>query len=307
MTVPVAKGHRDARVPQRGIALVVVLWVVALLGLMAVSQTAAVRTETRVVGNELEAATARAGAFAGLQLAMAELARPLSERGWHPDGTLYSVTYGALELQVALSDEAGKVDLNAAPAPLLDALLAAGGVAEDERPAAVDAILDWRDRDDLPRVHGAEAEAYRQAGRDYAPRNGAFQSLEELVLVLGFDAQRYHALREGITIYSGNGGVNPSLAPPVVLQALAGVSASGGDWSDRDPGATPPARGDLAAYGTGGGGRVFTVYVQAQTPGGVRERLEAVVHVVPTRSNVPLRYEFLRWRQGVPPRVRSGG
>ena len=47
---------------QRGIALVVVLWLVALLALMAVSQTAAVRTETQVVGNLVEAANARAAA-----------------------------------------------------------------------------------------------------------------------------------------------------------------------------------------------------------------------------------------------------
>ncbi|HEX9801726.1 MAG TPA: type II secretion system protein GspK, partial [Gammaproteobacteria bacterium] len=65
--------RRSGRSRQRGIVLVVVLWLVALLSLMAVSQTAAVRTETLIVGNLVESATARAAAYAGLQLAVADL------------------------------------------------------------------------------------------------------------------------------------------------------------------------------------------------------------------------------------------
>lgn len=293
---------------QCGIALVVVLWLVALLALMAVSQTAEVRTETRIIGNLVESASARAAAYAGVQLAIADLAKPLTARNMTTDGSFYALRLVDAQLRISINDESGKVDLNTAPGPLLDALLIAGGVEAERSKVLVDAILDWRDRDELRRLNGAEEGDYRAAGFEYGPRNGPFQSLEELALVIGIDAPLYHRVAPGITIYSGSADVNKAVAPLTVLQALNGGNNEESDIFLSDEDATSIA---VSAAGPArkivNGGSVFTIYVEALLDSGVRERLETVVRLIPSRAKGPLRYELLRWREGValrlPPEV----
>lgn len=284
---------------QRGIALVVVLWLVALLALMAVSQTAEVRTETRIVGNLIESAGARAAASAGVQLAIADLAKPYPAREMTADGSFYTLQFGSARLLVSIRDESGKVDLNSAPGPLLDALLKASGVDAEQCKMLVDAILDWRDRDELRRLNGAEEGDYRAAGLEYGPRNGPFQSLEELALVIGFDAPLYHRIAPHITIYSGSPGVNTEVASSLVRQALSGGDEEQGGMSSpvEDPEVVDsfivPGRANAV------GGSVFSIYAEALLDSGVRERLEAVVRLTPSRANAPLRYDILRWREAV--------
>jgi DNA uptake protein ComE-like DNA-binding protein len=50
-----------------------------------------------------------------------------------------------------------------------------------------DCILDWLDPDDVARTNGAERDFY--ASRGYAPKNGPFESVEELLLVNGVTPQ----------------------------------------------------------------------------------------------------------------------
>jgi general secretion pathway protein K len=281
-----------------GIALVIVLWLIALLSLLAVGQTATVRTETLVTGNQVTAAQARAAAYGGIQLGLLELLRPSQARNWHADGSVYPAELDGVALHISLADETGKVDLNFASGPLLDALLRAAEVEDDVRIPLVDAILDWRDPDDLRRADGAEREAYAAAGLDYAPRNGPMQSTEELMLVLGMDAALYHTLADSITVHSGNAVFNPTVASGRVLQRMVqdGVTQGGtvGVHDDDGADAAPPA----AAARGGAAGRVYTVRCTAQMPDGVREQYEALVRVTPARgAGAPL-HEMLVWREG---------
>lgn len=293
-------GRREATsVYQRGIALVVVLWLVALLALMAVSQSAAVRTETLVVGNLIEAANARAAAYAGLQLAIADLAKPLPARDMSSDNSVHTMRFGTAEIFISIADESGKVDLNAAPATLLDKLLAASGVEQERREALIGAILDWRDRDSLRRLNGAEEEEYRVAGLGYGPRNGPFQSLEELALVAGVDPLLYHSVAKSLTIHTGSSTINMEATSLLLQQAL---TDDNDDLSSDDYYGQGEAEGEAQPVAPGRGsamsGMVFTITVVALLDSGVRERLEAVVRLQPPRAKAPLRYEFLRWREG---------
>lgn len=281
---------------QQGIALVVVLWLVALLSLMAVSQSAAVRTETLVMGNLVESASARAAAYAGLQWAIADLAKPLPAREMSSDGSLFSMRFNSAQLLIAITEESGKVDLNAAPATLLSKLLVAGGVEQERRVALVDAILDWRDRDNLRRLNGAEEDEYRLAGLPYGPRNAPFQSLEELALVLGVDAPLYHALAENLTIYSGSPQVNLSAASPALHRAL--VEGDDGEALAAEADSRQPQNDSLEFRSVSGGGAVFSISVESRLESGVSERLATVVRLYPNRATAPVRYEFLRWEAG---------
>jgi type II secretory pathway component PulK len=51
----------------------------------------------------------------------------------------------------------------------------------------VDSFLDWRDKDDMHHLQGAEDEYYEPLG--YLPKNGPFDSPEELLLLKGFDRE----------------------------------------------------------------------------------------------------------------------
>lgn len=50
-----------------------------------------------------------------------------------------------------------------------------------------DSILDWLDPDDVPRPYGGERDVY--SSRGYVPKNGPFESVEELLLVNGVTPQ----------------------------------------------------------------------------------------------------------------------
>ncbi len=65
---------------QRGLALVVVLWVLVLLSVMAASFTYATRTEVNLTRNLIEAAEAEALADAGVYQAIYALLHPLKVR-----------------------------------------------------------------------------------------------------------------------------------------------------------------------------------------------------------------------------------
>ncbi|HKM71308.1 MAG TPA: hypothetical protein VJX94_14860, partial [Stellaceae bacterium] len=140
-----------------------------------------------------------------------------------------------------------------------------------------DRILDWREAGIGKRLNGAKAPEYRAAGYAYGPRNGAFETVEELKLVMGMTPQLFAALAPALTVYSQTPWVDPSVAPPEVLRALSGM----------DEGATA---GLLQARAAGGStpvvklGHAFTITVQANGQGGLLVRRSAVVRLTGRQS-----------------------
>jgi general secretion pathway protein K len=144
----------------RGLALVVVLWVLVLLSLIAASFTRTTRTEVNLTRNLIDNAEAEALAEAGVYRAVLGLlagqraidfggdleqvlqGRPASREalarrpevemarantldpreGWRVDGTVYAWAFAGGEVRVSIQDEAGKIDLNAASDELLRGL-----------------------------------------------------------------------------------------------------------------------------------------------------------------------------------------
>ena len=87
----------------------------------------------------------------------------------------------------------------------------------------VDRILDWRDPDSERRPQGAEDIDYRRAGAGYGPRNGPFLDVNELSRVLGIPASVPEGLARYLTVYSGEGKINPLLASREALLLLPGA------------------------------------------------------------------------------------
>lgn len=215
---PAARSRR-----QRGIALVVVLWVSLLLAAMAGAFVLDTRTDVKIGWNMVETAKARALADGGIDLALDALTRP--ETGFRPDGGVRAVAVPGGELRVAAAAEIGKIDLNRAPAELLQAILAGVGVAPEEAARLVDTIEDWRDTDDLRRLNGAEDADYAAAGLGYGAKDAPFEQVDELRQVLGMTGAVYRALRPLVTVRSAGPGVDPLYAPRAVLSVLPGMTA----------------------------------------------------------------------------------
>lgn len=210
---------------QGGIALVLVLWVITLLTVIAANFSYSMRGEALIAHNQLVLAQARRLADGGAQRAWFEAMKPQSElQRWQGDGMVHELAAGGVMVRVSMLDESGKIDLNTAPDPLLKSLFQSAGLDEAASAALVDAIADWRDADNLRRLHGAEEDDYRAAGRDYGPSNSPFETVDEVRRVLGMSPELYRRVAPALTVYSKQAGVNASIAPREVLMALPGVN-----------------------------------------------------------------------------------
>lgn len=92
-------------------------------------------------------------------------------------------------IRFGIQDEAGKLNINWASREELTRLFAA--VLDPELPIEeyVDALIDWRDKDESTSPAGAESEYYRQLRPPYSAGNSRLKTIEEMLLVKGFKAQ----------------------------------------------------------------------------------------------------------------------
>lgn len=88
---------------------------------------------------------------------------------------------------------------------------------------ATASILDWIDRDDVPRRAGAEEDWYRGQGLT-GPRNAPFVSVREMRLVRGLRGTSEEALARAFTM-DGDGRVDANRAPAEVLRSLSMFTA----------------------------------------------------------------------------------
>ncbi len=271
---------------QRGIALVLVLWLVVLITVIGSSHARNTRIETSLAFNHIGVAQARALAEAGINRAIMELFASTTENRWPPDGSVRPLTFESGSVNVAIRDASGLLDLNKADSSQLNAVLTAAGVEEGARQELVDAILDWRDPDDLHRLHGAEDSDYRLAGLDWGARDGPFASVDELRYVLGMSQTLFERLAPYLTVHSSQSEVDLTYAPAWLFSALTGA--------ERDSTEEAVAGTETQAAGS------FHITAWATSKRGSRASLEAVVRIALTGESP---YTILSWHE--PARSRS--
>jgi general secretion pathway protein K len=256
------------RASQQGIALVSVLWVLALLSVIAAGVAASTREDLRLAGNLVAAAQARAAAEGGVQWTLHEA---LAGRA---ADTVLELNIGDALVRIAVADEAGKIDLNAAPASLLEGLLKSSGLEDEVRRRVLDAILDWRDADSDVRPDGAEDAEYRAAGLPYGAKNAPFDSVDELSLVLGVSPQIYQLLKPALTVYSRQPRINPAAASRQVLLAVPGANP---EEVERYLELRERNRQEGVAARTLG--NVLSLHAQARMPNGATAHVTATVEL----------------------------
>ncbi|MDQ1315410.1 MAG: ral secretion pathway protein [Pseudomonadota bacterium] len=289
---------------ERGIALILVLWVVALLAVIAGSFVYGARSTALVAGNLVSIAKARALADAGVHRGLYELAKPATDaERWKADSRTHLFSLDDAEIQLVMRDESARIDLNTASDALLKGLLLSAGLDAEQANQLLDAILDWRDVDELTRPQGAERDRYEAMGLPYVPTNAAFQTVDELQRVIGVTPDLYRKLAGALTVFSKLSGINSALAPRQVLLALPGVTEADVDAyiAQReemlDTGQTPPPFPLAAGFETGATTQVYNLRSIAKASDGTQFVREAVAKVAqdPKRPFI-----FLLWQEGRP-------
>ena len=188
--------------PQRGMALIAVLWIVAVLGIIVTSMGQSVRNEVRLVSGARESVVANALGDAAIHIVLQELAaRTEPVAGL----TRTEVLYQGRTISVEVMPLNGLIDINKAPQELLVSLFGIGA----HMPPDVAASL-------------AQATVETRSRKGASGREEGFDAPEDLLRVPGLDYTVYANISRLITAdRPGSGKVNPMAAPEGVLTVLA--------------------------------------------------------------------------------------
>ncbi len=287
----------------RGVAFIVVMWVIALLTVLLGSFTLLARTEALQSRHLFDSATARFAAEAGLHRAVLELSSPDMTTRWMGDGRSYTFEFGEAEVQVQLTDESGKIDINVADELVLTGLFQSAGLDELAVQGLVDAVLDWRDPDDLVRAFGAELDDYAAADYAYGPSNRPFATVEELQQVMGMTHAVFRSIEPAITVHSGSAQPNPAFATLEALLTLPGMDPDLArqiieQRQQHDPamqGAPVAILPDGTPVVAQQGGLTYSIRARATLPNGAWTELDATIRMgAQARAGRP--FQILRWR-----------
>ena len=287
----------------RGAALLLVLWLLVLLsGLIAVFALTA-RTEA-LQGSALRTQVAgRHAAEAGIELAAFRMAAADPAARWVPDGRANEMAFEGWALRIAVLDEAGKFDLNAAEPVQLARLMVVLGVEPARADQLAGAIQDWRDADVLVAMPaGAEDRDYEAAGLPYGAKDQPFTTLSELQQLLGMDLATYRLLVPPVTVFTAAPAPEPAYASRVVLAAMGlapeqveAIIVAREAWAPGLPVPVGPDGSALAAAGSG----TYSVASRATRPDGLQVDITATVRIG-AGSGFGQLYAPLAWRVGEP-------
>lgn len=212
---------------QRGVALILVLWVLSILMLMAGSFTKTMRRESAGVMTHKANAEANAQTQAGIALAQAMMLQEDETKRWRVDGSIYEIETENATMRIRIFSETGKIDINSATSTLLHQVLLHAPLETQAQIELENAILDWRDDDEITRPFGAEKTEYKAEKLNYAPRNKPFRSLEELQMVRGLNADVFAWMQPIFTVYAaGQTEVDFNLASRDVLNVLPEIDVN---------------------------------------------------------------------------------
>ena len=241
----------------RGIALIMVLWVVAVLSVIVLEFCFAMRTEINITKNYKEELQSYAMAEGGVQRAILELIykqdprvqqlrkpskleeTPPEKREWVTDGRPYLLSYDRGVCEIRVMSEAGKVNINLVSEQMIRKILENLGVDSETKEIIADSIMDWRDPDDFYRVNGAENDYYQSLKEPYFCKNAPLSSIEEMLLIRGITPDLFYGkkgkreeeakeqqtgLKDIFSIYSPMQQIDVNSATTAVLRTTLGIS-----------------------------------------------------------------------------------
>jgi general secretion pathway protein K len=209
---------------EKGIALMMVLWVLVLLSIISLNYFSSNRWNTASTRNLKEETLSYYMAMSGYQEAVNYL---LSDKDIGIDfldneGNFWTDTNDNTqpvtglrttedgEIDIKIIDENAKININSADALRLTNVFSWAGIPDDAITEINDSILDWKDADSEHHLSGAEDEYYEGLEDPYTAKNLVFDIPEELALVKGMQPEYFKDNGDGrsllglITTFGGN-------------------------------------------------------------------------------------------------------
>ncbi len=235
------------RTGERGVALIVVLWIFIFLFVVAFEFSTSAREEASAAhrfneeteGYYLAVAGFERGLYDFLNQPAGTSAEQQAQKNDVFDGEWREHTLGGGVFRARLVDEGGKININRVSEEALRRIFTNLGIEGARRDTLVDAIMDWRDEDELHRANGAENDYYASLAPAYTAKNGPLDSVDDLLWIKGMtrelffghsewtgsipDQPRGIVLRDIFTIDSPIDRVNLRTASAEVIHALAGI------------------------------------------------------------------------------------
>lgn len=212
---------------QRGVALVLVLWIIMVLSLLIAGFAFTMHVETQVASfnrKQTKAETlARSGIeYLRMQLLLNEQSITNSQydalnQAWATNELFIDHELGEGKFTLKVTDEESKLPLNVLPQDQLRRVMEVLGVDASDADVLVDSIMDWREPGDLHRLNGAKSDYYQSLSPPYRCKNGPFERVDELLLVRGVTRE----------LYNGGGTSTTNDAPLPGLKDLFTTTSSG--------------------------------------------------------------------------------
>ena len=162
-----------------------VLWILVLVGFLAGQYVSHNREKADVARNAWRAFRQRAAVTSMIQMFSTDT-WPIPD-GTGSDGRWFRMFPDGSDVWVRVDKESTRVNLNSGnDADIRQKILKSmDDTRQREADELTDAILDWRDEDDMTRMHGAEEKDYAARGLSCRPANGSFNAMTELLMVKG--------------------------------------------------------------------------------------------------------------------------
>lgn len=249
------KFGRRSRAGRRGSALIVALWTLIALTLLVGSMAFDMRVEAQITSHYRKRVKAQALAQAGVEWAKMILVQSREVDPTAPDTMDEDPTYlnamhirrgmGVQGARTEMGDGAFIVDIipegsrrnvNRMKREDWEAMLEEAYVPEDLWEELYDCFKDWTDRDDNHELNGAESDDPYYEERGYACKNAAVDTIDELLLIKGFDetilyggpspdedGEPIRGIAQWLTTW-GDGKININNATPEVLMTVPGIA-----------------------------------------------------------------------------------
>lgn len=209
-----------------GFVIIAVLWMLAALSSLAsIYAVYVIDLSVSMVSVERRL-QAEALAMGAIELtAYRQLAVAPNLRATHGS---FNFRLNGAGIEVAFVSEAGRIDLNVAPKPLLSGLFTVLGASRQDAEVFAEHIVRWRSSSGGGR-EGKRA-LNRSAGDPIIARNAPFPHTHELTLVPDLPPALVKALLPLVTVHSGRAQINVLEASPEVLAAVPGMTSERLAW-----------------------------------------------------------------------------
>ena len=222
-----------ARGSERGSILLLVVWIVAIMAVIAT--VLALRTKV-FVRNTAYLGARTSGSLtleSAIQRALFDILTLPARQDLEPEErnpVRFQYKIGGETIHVQKIPASGKLSIGKVRQDVWKQIFMVYDLSEEEAQDVIASIQDWVDKDGLLHPGGAEDDYYQEQPFPYYPHNDRIMDLRELMLIKGIDEEMYYGsekyppLTEFFTIRDSGDRLDINTAAGAVIQVMTGAT-----------------------------------------------------------------------------------